>query len=175
MALAGPAKQYTDGMSLYNYVKNQPLSNADPQGLVSLGGYNTCPIPFKGGSYDGLTICRGALYSFCAACRCPQCSPQKCSSAATNLLNTYGSKLTQWIQQNPGYHYCTDFADAIDGFNLSNECFTTEKIYDAPAGHAYVNVYSVCDKNKPLARLDPWHFGIWWGNVLSYKPSCSLY
>ena len=181
-----PAKQYTDGQNIYQYVKSQPISLQDEYGLY------VDPIRdriIRKQSSSSLSTITAKLKSICDKYPCCRgCPKTECYKQAKLLATNYYNKLSDWIRKTDEdyrktgdgisdwfffgqrtYNYCTEYSEATMGFGLNSDCFMMKLANDKSsllmnimggAGHQYVGVFHKCNgTNHSDANLDPWTLG----------------
>jgi RHS repeat-associated protein len=178
--------QYTDGLSLYEYVNSQPIKHADTYGLFPPWHLPDLPPnpPFGPSPLDNIIA---ALESICDNYTCYTCckvgvmgydskAKTKCKQEARIMAKQYYNKLNNWVTERnknpedkcfpfPGnYNSCDEYAPAIIGFGLGSEWLGVRqgetRAFFSLFAHTFVGVFHKCNKTETSdAVLDPWSFG----------------
>ena len=141
-------KQYTDGMSLYQYVQSNPVMNIDPNGLDAVSPWNP-PAP------PGYYISHHKLQGVCRSYGCGE--SHKCFREASILTNRYITRFSAWANDNPGYNSCGLLAQAIMGmgldsglqwFSLRHMMNYEQSVSSTRRGHEFVGVFHRCNPGR---------------------------
>ena len=148
-------RQYSDGQSLYQYVKSNAVIYTDPTGLAS----HSLPTLKKFHRLQDALL--ATMYASCnASGGCGGCSVEQCKKEAAKIVQRYRDVIDDLHRRPPGHTVCSTMKqDVKHSLNRGGpyNCWKVGGI--TRRGHTTAAVANKCgNKTTPDFELDPWHW-----------------